>query len=82
MLALPAPASAAPKRPGRPASEAPRDCVAYARLTTAEYNALLSLVPRGGSLSDLCRDLISEAVLARLRVHERAAAGAPLSASA
>lgn len=59
------------KRPGRPASEAPRDCVAYARLTKAEYDALLSFLPARGSLSDLCRELLSEAVIARLRAHER-----------
>jgi hypothetical protein len=74
MLALPAPLPSVPaKRPGRPASEAPRDCVAYARLTTPEYNALLSMVPRGASLSDLCRELLSEAVIARLRARERGA---------
>jgi hypothetical protein len=55
--------------------------VAYARLTTAEYEALLTLLPRGGSLSDLCRDLLSEAVLARLGRHERAAAAASSPAS-
>lgn len=29
------------------------------------------MVPRGASLSDLCRELLSEAVLARLRADER-----------
>ncbi len=38
---------------------------------TSVIRALLTLVPRGGSLSDLCRELLSEAVLERLRTHER-----------
>ena len=55
MPALPAPQPAGAKRPGRPVLAAPRDCVAYTRLTTCEYEALLSLVPARGSLSDLVR---------------------------
>jgi hypothetical protein len=54
--------------------------VAYARLTTAEYEALLTLLPARGSLSDLCRELLSEAVLARLHAYERRSA--PRSAAA
>jgi hypothetical protein len=73
MKALAPPLLSAAKR-GRPASEAPpRNCVAYARLTETEYNALLSLVPPRGSLSDLCRELLNEAALHRLRASERAA---------
>lgn len=82
MLALASPDPAAAKRPGRPVSEAPRNCVAYARLTTPEYDALLTLLPRGGTLSDLCRELLSEAVIARLRAHERRQPQASASASA
>lgn len=68
MRALPkGQAAIAAKLPGRPAKAEPRDCVAYARLTTGEYEALCSLVPRGATLSDFCRELLSEAVLSRLR---------------
>lgn len=76
MLALAPPLSAPAKLRGRPVSEAPRNCVAFTRLTTPEYEALCTLLPRGGSLSDLCRELLSEAVLARLRAHERSASAA------
>ncbi len=45
--------------------------MAYARLTTAEYEALLGLLPARVSLSDFVRDLVSEALLSRLRAYEQ-----------
>jgi hypothetical protein len=68
MLALPEPlrsiAAKAPGAPGRPAVAEPRNCVAATRLTAAEYEGLIQLSGRD-SISDLVRELLSEAVIAR-----------------
>lgn len=53
---------------GRPPVAERRDCVVGVRLTAAEFEGLSLLLPNPrASMSDLCRELLSEAVLERLR---------------
>ncbi len=55
------------KAPGRPALSEPRNHVAATRLTEAEYDGLIRLLPSPKySISDLVRELLSEAVLSRM----------------
>lgn len=56
------------RQSGRPPVAERRDCVVGVRLTQAEFEGLNVLLtnPRA-SLSDLCRELLSEAVLERMR---------------
>lgn len=57
----------AAKAVGRPALSEPRTQVAATRLTQAEYDGLIQLLPNSkASISDLVRELLSEAVLTRL----------------
>ena len=52
---------------GRPRKANARSCVLYARVTPEEYEGVQSLLPNPRhSVSDLVRDLLSEAVLARM----------------
>lgn len=76
MLALPAPLAASGKRPGRPAVAERRSCLAATCLTEKEYDGLIHLSRVDGvSISDLMRDLISEAIIARqLRLGRSASA--------
>jgi hypothetical protein len=64
MLALPQVREKVAKAPGRPAVAEPRSCVAAIRLTPSEYDGLIQLAGTG-SVSDLGRELLSEALLAR-----------------
>jgi len=62
MGAVPEPAKAV----GRPALSEPRNHVAATRLTRAEYDGLIQLLQKPtDSISDLVRELLSEAVIAR-----------------
>jgi hypothetical protein len=75
MLALPDALRSIAKAPGRPALAEPRNCVAATRLTASEYEGLIQLSGRG-SISDLVRELLSEAVIARQQRRRPAAASA------
>jgi hypothetical protein len=66
MEALPAPALASAKRIGRPAVAERRSCMAATCLTEREYDGLIHLSQAGGvSISELMRELLSEAIIAR-----------------
>ena len=60
-------------KPGRPALSEPRSHVAATRITQAEYDGLIQLLAKPtDSISDLVRELLSEAVMARMAKRSRA----------
>jgi hypothetical protein len=75
MLALPEALRSPAPRPGRPAVAERRSCLAATCLTEREYDGLIQLSKAGGlSISDMMRELLSEAVVARQARFGRASA--------
>ena len=72
---MPAALASSRKGPGRPAVAERRSCLAATCLTEREYDGLIHLSKASGvSISDLMRELLSEAIIARQLRFERAPA--------